>query len=113
VPGPSAPAAPLVADQGWPRVLSSASDAAKASPERRVPAVADGRGSPPLPGAPSSVNAAMKPALPDRKSIGQGDPDVTNSIAKKPPRTAVAARKRPAAKPTEWTLLGGLFSPRQ
>jgi peptidoglycan/xylan/chitin deacetylase (PgdA/CDA1 family) len=88
VPEPNAPAAPLVADQGWPRTLPA-------------------RGALP-PTVPSSINAAMKPATPDRKQAEPRDPDVTNSVPKKPPAILVA-RKRPATpqQPKEWTLFGG------
>lgn len=108
--------APLVAAQGWPRVLSVAAriggDADKAPTERIVPALADGRGvvSPTIR---PTLNAAIKPAPEPRQiePIGR-DPDVTNGI-RKPPVTAVsAARKTAPAKPKEWTLLGALFSQR-
>jgi len=102
VPEPNAPAAPLVADQGWPRTLPArANGSDKAPGERIVPALADGHGVLPL-------NAAMKPATPDRKQAAPRDPDVTNSVAKKPP-AILLARKRPAKpqQPKEWTLFGG------
>jgi peptidoglycan/xylan/chitin deacetylase (PgdA/CDA1 family) len=110
VPEPKAPAAPLVAEQGWPRTLPApVNEPDKALTERNVPARAEGRGALP-PAVPSSMNAAMKPAMPDRKQAEPAarDPDVTNSVPKKPPATHVA-RRRPAMpqQAKEWTLFGG------
>jgi peptidoglycan/xylan/chitin deacetylase (PgdA/CDA1 family) len=98
VPEPNAPPT-LVASQGWPRVLPvNAAD--KPAAERAVPVLA----------APSHINAAMKPATPDQKLADPAarEPDVTNSVPKKPAATHLA-RRRPAApqQPKEWTLFGG------
>jgi peptidoglycan/xylan/chitin deacetylase (PgdA/CDA1 family) len=111
VPEPNAPAAPLVADRGWPRLLPRAlpvSYSDKAPPEQVMPVMADGRGLRPLATGPSSINAAMKPTMPKPRERAERDPEVTNSIARKlPPTAAVSARKRQKAQPTEWTLFGG------
>jgi peptidoglycan/xylan/chitin deacetylase (PgdA/CDA1 family) len=107
VPEPNAPAAPLVAEQGWPRTLPARADEANKAPTN--PALADRPAAPQLVVA-SSANAAMKPAMPDRKQAGLAarDPEVTNSIPRTP-AAAHVARRRPATppQPKEWTLFGG------
>jgi peptidoglycan/xylan/chitin deacetylase (PgdA/CDA1 family) len=109
VPEPNAP--PAVANLGWPRTLPArAAESDKAPDERVVPALADGRGVLP-PVAPSRIDAAIKPAPPDRKQAEPAgrDPDVTNSVPSRRPVWLirnVPRKKQDNPSPAAWTLLG-------
>jgi peptidoglycan/xylan/chitin deacetylase (PgdA/CDA1 family) len=117
VPEPNG-AAPLVADYGWPRTLSTSTvesetstvESEKASDERRVPLLADGDGALALTGS-GAVNAGMKPALPDWKHAAPPgrEPHAANTLPARKPvwlTRGTAPRKKPDPIPASWTLLG-------
>src|ERR1043166_1017988 len=96
VPEPSTPAAPLVAQQGWPRTLLAGIGA----PDK----VPSGAATKP------SIYAALKPAASDRKQQERAGRD--RGLARIiPVRRPVwlsrgAPRKQPDPSPAAWTLLG-------